>query len=405
MEQARADARANFAGLGAASGTLDGFTRELFVEALDANRKLVTSRVSWDVNPLRAEQVELVSLITNARGVIDTGGDTGGDGTSGDWKNPQTLGAVDLGPGNAATGLDVFQKMVYLTARAADTKKPDFFVVDATNGQSPGIVGQVDTGDGLLSVDFADGAAFVGNSSTTAQLQVINVSNPNSPTVQTSFQLPGVSGSGAVGQSIFYSGEVIYMGTNSAEGPEFHVVDVSNPSSPQSIGSFEVGANVNGIRVLGHLAYLATSGQELVILDVSDPGNIEEVGGYNASGSSDGLSLYQSGSTMYLGRSSSGQGPEFLVLDVTDPSSVALLGSQEIGADVNGIRERDGLVFIGTSHSNQEFQTWNVSDPSDIQFWSSFNFPQVATAIDYEDNLVYVSVRSNDALRIITSGE
>ena len=34
---------------------------------------------------------------------------------------------------------------------------------------------------------------------------------------------------------------------------------------------------------------------------------------------------------------------------------------------------------------------------------SSFNFPQVATGVDYEDNLVYVSVRSNDALRIITS--
>ncbi|GAH25486.1 unnamed protein product, partial [marine sediment metagenome] len=46
---------------------------------------------------------------------------------------------------------------------------------------------------------------------------------------------------------------------------------------------------------------------------------------------------------------------------------------------------------------------WNISNPGNIELWSSFNFPQVATGIDYEDNVVYVSVRSNDALRIITS--
>lgn len=404
MEQARADARSNFAGLGSASSTLDGFTREILVQTLDANRKLVTSRVSWDVNILRAEQVELVTLVTNARDVLGTGGDTGGGGTSGDWQDPQTLGAADLGPGNAATGLDVFQGMVYLTAQASDTKKPDFFIVDAANGQSPVIAGQVDTGDGLLSVDFADGVAFVGNSSTTAQLQVMNVSNPSAPSVQADHQLPGVSGNGAVGRSIFYLSEKIYIGTNSASGPEFHIVDVSNLLNPQSLGSFEVGADVNSIRVLGHLAYLATSGQELMVLDVADPNNIEEVGGYNASGAADGLSLHQAGSTLYLGRENANQDDELLVLDVTDPSSVDLLGSQEIGVDVNGIQSRDDLVFIATSDSNKEFQVWNASDPADIIFWSSFNFPQVATAVDYEDNLIYVSVRSNDAVRIITSG-
>ena len=64
---------------------------------------------------------------------------------------------------------------------------------------------------------------------------------------------------------------------------------------------------------------------------------------------------------------------------------------------------RDDLAFIASSNSNREFQVINISDPNNPSLWSYFNFPQVATGIDYEDNLVYVSVRSNDALRIITS--
>ena len=74
-----------------------------------------------------------------------------------------------------------------------------------------------------------------------------------------------------------------------------------------------------------------------------------------------------------------------------------------LAASLNDLVVRDYLAFLATSDSNRAFQVWNITDPSNITFWSSLQFPQVATGIDYEDNLVYVSVRSNDALRIITS--
>jgi hypothetical protein len=94
---------------------------------------------------------------------------------------------------------------------------------------------------------------------------------------------------------------------------------------------------------------------------------------------------------------------EFHILDISSSSLPQNLGSKDIGADVNDLRIRDNLAFLATADSNKEFQVWNISDPTNITLWSSFNFPQVATGIDYEDNVVYVSVRSNDALRIITS--
>jgi hypothetical protein len=405
LESAAANARNNFPAVVSASSTQDIFMKQLTVEDLDANTKRVTSRVSWQSDSLRSQSVGLIQILTNWRVVKAAAGDTGGGDPSGDWKNPQSLGSIDLGPGNSATDLDVFQKIVYLTAQASDAKKPDFFVVDATSGQNPQTLQSLNTGPGLNALDVAGSYAYAANDAVSGQLQIINISDIRSTTtLASSFTLPGVSGSGATGESIFYSGGKAYLGTQRASGPEFHVVDVSDPSSPAELGSFEVGADVNMIQVSGNYAYLATSddAKELRILNVSDPAAIAEIGSFNAAGSEDALALYLYGSTLYLGRASAGD-PELYILNAASPGAIATLGSKSVGADVTGIRIRQNLLFMGTADSNKEFQIWDISNPANMTLWGSFNFPQVATGIDYEDNLVYVSVRSNDAVRIITS--
>lgn len=47
------------------SGELSGGTREIIIEEIDADRKKVTSRVSWSVLPGRSQDVELVTRLTN----------------------------------------------------------------------------------------------------------------------------------------------------------------------------------------------------------------------------------------------------------------------------------------------------------------------------------------------------
>lgn len=189
------------------------YTRQINVHSLDANQKEVKSTVRWEASPLRLLNVELITLVTDWPDVIATGGDTGGSGLVGDWLNPRTLGSVDLGPGNSATGLDVKNKIVYLSSQASDSKKPDFFIVNASDGQNPFVVSSINTGLGLNAVDVAGSNAYVANQSITAQLQVITVSDILHPTSTASFQLPGVSGSGAIGQSIFFYNNKIYEGT------------------------------------------------------------------------------------------------------------------------------------------------------------------------------------------------
>lgn len=379
----------------------DIFTQQVVLIATGTDAREVRSTVTWSPTPQRPRTVALSTLAVNFAAVEATGGDTGGGGSpSGDWQNPMTLGSMDLGPGNSASDLDVKGGIVYLSATASDKKKPDFFVVNATNGQSPYLIGSVNTGDGLNAVDVAGTYAYVAHGSGTQQLQIIDVSNGGAPRLAAELTLP----IGEQGTAIFYWSGRVYIGTTAGAGPEFYVIDVSAPLTPQVMGSFEVGASVRDIWVTDGIAYLATSAstRELLALNVTNPGAIVNAGSYDANGAYGGVSVFVSGTTVYFGDGGSPQA--FSILDASALPAITFLGSANVGsAAVNDIYVRAPLAFIGTSNPNSEFQVWNVASSSAPVLWSSYNFPQVATGVDYENNLVYVSVRSNDALRIITS--
>lgn len=399
LEKIRAEARQNFSAVSPTS-TTDGFyTKEIIVENLDAYRKKITSRVSWQNDLLRQQKIELTTIVADWKSAAPPDpGDSGGGGTFGDWRNPKTLGSIDLGPGNSATDLDVVNKIVYLSAEASARNKPDFFIIDATDSQNLSVVSSLNTGEGLNTLDASVNYVYAANRDIDAQLQIIDVSNRVNPVLISSFKLPGVSGSNAVGQSVFYSDSKVYIGTPKATGPEFHIIDVSNPASPVHLGSFEINDNINDIYVLNQRAYLATDlgGAGLIVLDVSNPAAIALLG---QSYSSDTKSVFvpQPAKTLLS------PAQDLSIADTSNPAAIASLGSISAGDIINDIVARDDLAFIASSNSNREFQVINISDPNNPSLWSYFNFPQVATGIDYEDNLVYVSVRSNDALRIITS--
>lgn len=376
------------------SSVSDIFTQEVMLTTSETDTRTVESIVRWSTTPERPRVVVFTTLATNWVLAEATGGDTGGGGTSGDWQNPRTLGSVDLGPGNSATDLDVKNKIVYLTAVAADGKKPDFYVVNATNGQSPFITGSINTGVGLLGVDVAGNYAYVVGEDNAEEFQVIDVSNISAPQKSASINLEG----NANALTVFYADDRVYVGRAVGSAEEFVVIDVSNPTNPLVLGSYEVNDNVNDVYLSGNHAYLATDlgGAGLIILDVTDPSSIIVLG---QSYSADTHSVFATVPSKLL----LGPAQEFYVVDASNPGAVSTLGTFSPGATVNDIATRDNLAFIATSNSNREFQVVNISSSTSPTLHSSFNFPQVATGVDYEDNIVYVSVRSNDALRIITS--
>ncbi len=405
LESVTASSKDNFATLSTSSSTQGEFTKTITVATTsDVNTKLVTSQVTWRTDPFRTQKVELTTLVTNWYAYQARGGNLGGSGPTGNWKNPKNDGNADIEDGGYTTGIDAVSSTVYITENHAGAA--NFFIFSATDPLNISLLSAIDTGAGLNSIYYAplSNLAYVAANSTSSQLKIINVSNPSSPTVKKSFQLSGVSGSGAIGKSIFYNNSKVFVGTKTATGPEFHVVDVTSSTNPVDLGSYKVGADINSIFVSGNTAYLATSDSsaELRILDVSNPASITSLATYNATGTEAGLSIYGVGTTIYLGRASAGDN-EFLIFDVSTPSSPQLLGSASIGGKVNGITARNGLAFLGTENSSKKIQIWDVSSPASSSLWSYLNPSQTPSAVHYENNYVYVVAKNGDALTIVTS--
>ncbi len=401
LETYRSLSRQNFDSLVNSSTTEDIYLKEIIVENVDSYTKKLTSRVSWEIEPLRPEKVELVTLVTDKQAAIETGGDGGGSDPTGDWQEPRTLASVDVGAGNEATDVDVFGNTVYVSTQASSKSKPDIHAYNVSNPASPSLLNSLDVDAyALVSIDYNNDYVYGASTGVIPDLKVVDAHNPANLSLASEFNVITFVNA----KSVLKINTTVYLGVQkSAVAGEFFAIDATNPLAPSQIDVFEINGDVNKISVKNNLAYIATSrdDRELFILNVANPADIKEAGYLNISGSADANSVFvQNASLVFLGA-----GNVFYVLNATDPLHVSIIGSLDVGGIINDIYVAGNLAFLATSNSNKEFQVINVSNPASPTLYSSFNFPQVATGIDYENNIVYVSVRSNDGLRIITSGQ
>ena len=390
-------------GFSGTSDTEDGYVRTLTVTETAPNERQVDVQVDWMGADERPQTFVLSSVLTNWRNLVI-------DLLIGDWSNPQTLGTIDLGPGVEGTAVGVKSKILYITGTASQESKDDFFIVDATDGMNPVMHGKLDSSDGLNDVEISGNYAYVAANpkwTDDEQLQVIDVSNPDAPFVAAAIPLNGNNSYN--GRTISVVGTMAYVGTDSSTSEEFYAVDISDPLNPVVMGTYEVNANVNAIMVNGDYTYVATSrdDMEMLVLDVSDPANPSFVTSRDLVGPNDATDVYRNDQDerVYLGReySKTAGEDELALYDASTASAPAFLTSYDFDFGVRALLAADELLFVATDQANLEFQIYDIQDPYDVFYYSGLNFPQVITDLTLEDNVVYSSVRSNDALRIITS--
>lgn len=426
LENARASSTADFNSVVSAATTTDGiYVKKLDVFDLTPCRKEAASRITWSTEVLRPQKIELHTDFTDIQEALALGGDCASEPPVGGWTFPAAAGSIDLGPGEEATGIDAMGKIVFLSATSSNPVKPDLFAVDAADGSHPVILSSADTGMGLNAIDVArDGAggstfAYAASNATSRQLHIIDVDAAHHfahpALVGVADLKPAPLGTNSEGRSIFYYDKKVYIGTHylpslGSPRPEFHIFDVSDPAHPVELGSYDVNHTINAIIVRGNYAYLATSDDagEVWILKIDDPASPTFVNKFNAAGSEDGDSIYLVGNALYLGRNHAPSSrPDFYVLDITDPMNVGVRGSKNLSmspstAKVNAIRVSGRFAFLATGDADQELQVLDISRPENIPApLGAYDSPQEATGIDFENNVIYASVRSNDALRVI----
>ena len=385
------------------SDSKENLTRKIIVTTQTGDIKNIKSLVSWQINPLNPRTLQIEEILTRWKIILDSessGGEGDGGGTTGDWLTPQTLSSIDIGPGNEGSDVAVMSSKVYISSIASDINKPDLFIFDVSNPSAPFLISQKDLGiKGLNSLSLFQNYLYAVSSDNNQEFLVIDISNPASPSKIAVLDLTGE----ADALSVFYYDNFVYVGRNSDAGQELTIINVSNPSSPTIYsGLAGIESDINDIFILNNKIYLAVSGssEELIIADINNPASPQIVGSINI-GREPAFSVFvQSESRVFIGGNE-----KLYTVNAVNPNNIFVRGSIATSGRINDIFAVGNLAFLATSNSNKEFQVINITDPNDLQLYSSFNFSQVATGVDYADNLIFVSVRSNDALRIITSAQ
>ena len=434
LEEQRGNAKDNFQGIVAGATTDGPYTKKITVNNINQCQKEVTSIVAWPTGSGATKQVSLTTLITNIAEQIAMGGQCSGlgvinpaltcpkaDGSGAEIIGGQQYDTNQTINGATATGVRVVNNVAYLTSVSANPADPDFWVLNIdTNNYYTVTVDRpksINTASGgLNALEIAGNYAYAASASSTAQLQIIDIS-ANPPTVVKSFGLPG---NASAATAVAYRNGYVYIGTNTGFGNEFNIVDVSNQLSPHFVKSYAVGGKVNKINTVGNLVYLATSNpnKQLLGMDVTNPLAATAPYILNPSGSTGMQSLYFLGSKLYSG-AITGSHPNFFQTNLADFS---LIGSADISVldsnvtgKINDMVATGNLVFLGTSagsDGNGNFLILDVSNPAmptacpnTMQtFIPAISSPGMDTsvkAMDFKDGLFYIVLNNNLPLIII----
>lgn len=410
-------------GLTAGAETVGNFTRQIVISDVQRNAagaivtsggtvdpatKKVTASVSW-TTPIATTisndsyvsrhagnttvndttQAEFAAgTLTNTVTTNTSGGEVQLASTPGsiNWSSPTIAGSLDLaGTEDIA---DVFVSGNY--AYVADSTI--LRIINITNRAAPTLAGSYTAAGAINSVNVSGNYAYLATAANTAELTVVNITNPAAPTTASSFNI----GDTADAISVYVDGTYAYVGkvTSTATGSnEINIVNVTTPTAPSLSGSLNLSNTVNSVYVSGNYAYLATSigAAELTIVNITTKTAPTQVGVYNTTGTAIGNDVFAVGTTVYLGKANDTAGAEFFIINAATPNAPALVGSHEVGANVNGVAVAGTNVFLATALANAQFRVLNITTPNTPAITSSFNMAGVSNDITLSGNYAFLA--------------
>ena len=204
-----------------------------------------------------------------------------------------------------------------------------------------------------------------------AGLLIVDVSVPTRPRLVSTYDTPGFA------RSVALSGTLAYVA-------DWHrglrIADVSDPTAPQHAGSYNTQGYATDVAVFGHYAYVADMEYGLQIIDVANPAAPLAAGQYRPSG------IYIMGVTVaasdppgqvYAYLTTPVQG--LLIVDVTDSANPQPVGRASTGWSWD-VEVHDGYAYV-TGGSNG-LRLVDVTDPASPQIVARADTPGMARGFD-----------------------
>ena len=320
--------------------------------------------------------------------------------------SPQLVGTIGAPYLTRATGVAASGPYLYVTEQQPGT----LLVFDVSNPAAPESLGSVSLPANTQGIRMDVSGSFVYVPDSGAGLQVIDVSDPTTPTIVASVPTPSqelpfldviVSGTYA-----YVSGQSQCCGQFPTKETGIFIIDISNPASPFIVGSLDNNSLIYGITLSGSYLYVADYYLGLQVIDVSNPASPAILSTFDTPGTTSDVAV--SDSVAYVASGLSG----LTVVNVSNPQAPTLIGGAT-GASVT-VTVKDSL-FYATGVSNFRIYPTQCSGlaPSPlpgpisarlIRTWGSYGtgsgqFKNPSSIAIDENQAIYVSEQFNNRIQ------
>jgi hypothetical protein len=287
-------------------------------------------------------------------------------------ENPQLKGSLTLG----LSGLDlcVSGSSIYVvTYQYYPSQSYNLQIINVSDKNSPTFVNSftLDTSSGYYPYDL-----FVsGNYAYIAEgkgLQIVDVSNPNNLHEEARLDTIGADG-------IFISNQLAYA----IAFYTFWIADVSNPNNPKFKGqcyTYGWGESVYG---LGKIAYVADGPYGLTIINASDEQNPDIIGKYNMPYLTFDVQVV--GNYAFTANGSAG----LQIVDISDKTKPNKVGEYDTPGWSQGVFVRDTLAYVADDYNG--LQIINVSNPTAPKLVGNRDTPGNAQDVYISGNYAYIA--------------
>lgn len=197
-----------------------------------------------------------------------------------------------------------------------------------------------------------------------------------SPVALSTLSIPGYA------NNVDVNGGYAYIAAGSAG---LQVVNVENPNSPSIVGSLDTPGNADDVRVVGNLAYVADGPAGLRIIDVTNPAAPVSVGSVDTPG--DAQDVMVVGNRVYVADGDAG----LQIIDVTTPASPHILGSVDTAGTARGVDVSGNFAVVADDSPSGAVRIINVSNPASAQIVGNVTIPGgFAKDLRVAGNIAYV---------------
>ncbi|MFC1787796.1 prepilin-type N-terminal cleavage/methylation domain-containing protein [Patescibacteria group bacterium] len=263
-----------------------------------------------------------------------------------DLSQPTKVGSFNASGGVNAESVFVSGSRAYLGRQSSSAD--EFFVIDISNPANPTKISSMNLKNtNVYGITVLGSFAYLATSGNAQELAIIDLTNETSLSVVGQLDLPG----NADASDLDLSNSIAYLTRDKSPQNEFYLINVSDPESPVLLGSVDLPDNANSVWVDGTVAYVGTDNndQEIVIINVSDSAIPSVSGGYDAKGDVNGV--IKANGLVYLGTAG-------------DEAELEIIGSsQGEGADSGGGFAQSGqyysVVIDALSEANWMSLEWS----------------------------------------------